>query len=88
MRRLAGNYVAQTSWDPQNPPFGDDSYGHAFLQGMIPVHRMVSEGFNALANALYGAADLTSEAGRSFGAAHEDAGRSISGLSGGTGGRR
>ncbi|MFB7502324.1 MULTISPECIES: hypothetical protein [Streptomyces] len=87
VRLLAENYVTETRWDPQDSPFGADAGGREFAASIGAEHERIAEGIRALHYALSGFADVTVDAGKSFGTAQDDAKKSISDLHG-TGGRR
>ncbi|MER7930254.1 hypothetical protein ABTY96_45320 [Streptomyces sp. NPDC096057] len=55
-----------TAYDVQDPAWGNDSYGSAYVQNYLPVHRMMLDGIKSLANAVAAAGALTTDAGKSL----------------------
>ncbi|MFB7598544.1 hypothetical protein [Streptomyces sp. NPDC056160] len=76
-RKAADAFATGTAYDSQNPPWGKDHYGRDFAVNYIPVHTMLRDAINALANAILAAAGLTRNAGEDFKKAQEEALRRI-----------
>ncbi|MFF2328592.1 MULTISPECIES: hypothetical protein [unclassified Streptomyces] len=79
-RRAAEGFADKTSWDVQDPPWGNDSYGHQYAQNYIPFHSQLRDAIRTLGNAVHAAADLTMNSGKSFQKTQDDALGHINGL--------
>ena len=64
--RAAEDFANDTSYDVQDPPWGNDTYGHQYVQNYIPIHSQLRDAIRELANAVHGAADLTLTSGKNF----------------------
>ncbi|MER5699805.1 hypothetical protein ABT255_52710 [Streptomyces mirabilis] len=68
-----GRYADDTAFDPQNPPWGGDTYGKQFAQNYLPVHTQLLAAYVAFGNAVLAAGLLTRAAGDGFATAQEGA---------------
>ncbi|MEU1268595.1 hypothetical protein [Streptomyces sp. NPDC005799] len=62
----AEEYQNATAYDVQDPAWGNDPYGSAYVQNYLPAHRQMLEGIKSLAKAVAAAGALTTQAGRSL----------------------
>ncbi|MGW5652643.1 hypothetical protein [Streptomyces humi] len=78
--RTAEQFRDDTSFDPGDPPWGNDSYGSQYVQNYVPAHNLINKGILDLARAMAAAGALTVDSGKSFENAQHDNTHAISDL--------
>ncbi|HEY5834684.1 hypothetical protein [Streptomyces sp.] len=66
-------FADATSYDPQDPPWGDDKIGHGFEANYLTPHSQLRDAVTGFAEAVAGAARLTITSGTNFHRAQGDA---------------
>jgi hypothetical protein len=66
-------FESETSFDPQNPPWGSDPIGDGFAKNYVEPHAQLRDAVTGFARAVTGAARLTLESGKNFQTSQDDA---------------
>lgn len=69
----AQRFADATAFDPQDPPWGDDTIGHGFAENYVHPHAQLRDAVAAFATAVTNAARLTLDSGKNFESAQDDA---------------
>ncbi|MFM9498991.1 hypothetical protein ACKI1Q_35990 [Streptomyces galilaeus] len=72
IEQAAQRFATLTSYDPQDPPWGDDLIGNEFMKAYAKAHAELREAVTDFAGAVSRAGQLTLDSGTAFEKAQQD----------------